>query len=80
MAIHTLWLAARAENIGLGMAKGELIAFIDSDDLWAATKLEKQVEAMKKYPEAKVILTMRDPGTPREVASPLPGGDIGTRG
>ena len=60
----------RIKNIGLGMAKGELIAFIDSDDLWAATKLEKQVEAMKKYPEAGFCLTngynFRKPDVPFE--------------
>jgi len=39
-------------NLGLSKATGELIAFIDSDDLWDSTKLEKQVNSFFKYPDA----------------------------
>ena len=38
---------ARPRNIGLGLAKGKYIAFLDSDDVWIASKLEKQIEFMK---------------------------------
>lgn len=44
-------------NEGLRKVKGELIAFIDSDDLWAATKLEKQVAALNQHPEAGLCFT-----------------------
>ena len=44
-------------NVGIEKADKELIAFIDSDDLWAITKLEKQVAAFQQYPEAGFSLT-----------------------
>lgn len=44
-------------NEGLSKAEGDLIAFMDSDDLWDATKLEKQVAALQQYPDAGFSLT-----------------------
>jgi glycosyltransferase involved in cell wall biosynthesis len=35
-----------ARNRGAQLAKGGLIAFLDHDDVWMATKLERQVEAL----------------------------------
>src|SRR4030095_2355410 len=50
-------IGGKIKNIGLGKASGELIAFNDSDDLWDKTKLEKQVDALRQYPEAGFCLT-----------------------
>lgn len=36
-------------NYGLEIAKGEWIAFLDDDDFYIETKIEKQLAAMKEY-------------------------------
>ena len=58
------------KNIGLNMTSGELIAFIDHDDLWAPEKIEKQVAALQQYGEAGFSLTggynFRKQGEPSE--------------
>ena len=40
--------AGLSRNKGIKFSKGNFIAFIDSDDVWHKTKLEKQINYMKK--------------------------------
>lgn len=42
---------AAARNAGIRAARGSLIAFQDSDDLWLPGKLTAQVEALRRHPE-----------------------------
>jgi glycosyltransferase involved in cell wall biosynthesis len=40
-----------SRNEGLGLARGEFIAFVDSDDLWSPDKIERQMGLLSARPE-----------------------------
>jgi glycosyltransferase involved in cell wall biosynthesis len=46
-----------ARNTGITNAKGEYVALLDADDLWAPTKLEKQVKLLDQSTEVGLIYT-----------------------
>src|SRR5690349_4715845 len=48
---------ATARNKGIENSKAELIAFLDADDDWIASKLKYQVEFMGQSPSTDLVFT-----------------------
>lgn len=46
-----------ARNFGLKQAQGALVAFQDADDHWGPSKLALQVQALREYPDAKLVFS-----------------------
>lgn len=47
---------AAARNAGIAAATGELIAFLDQDDLWRAAKIASQVALLGQHPRLDIAL------------------------
>lgn len=62
--------AAKARNIGIENAKGDLIAFLDSDDVWYPEKLSKQIIAFEEDNDVVAVfcgLVADNPDTGRRI-------------
>lgn len=73
-AVHHLRVehggAARARNAGIEAAESDLVAFLDSDDLWLPEHLARTVPILQQQP--RVGLVYHDMVTIDEVGRPVP--------
>jgi len=44
-----------AKNTGMAAAKGDIVAFLDDDDMYAPAYLERAVSALEKHPDIEVV-------------------------
>ncbi len=47
----------KPRNIGIENATGRYIAFLDSDDVWLPTKLERQIATFEKHEDAAIVFS-----------------------
>ncbi len=66
---------AAAMNVAFAEAKGELVAFLDSDDHWLPTKLEEMLAFIRAQPDGGVYQHQVEDGRGKAVLDPVCSGD-----
>jgi glycosyltransferase involved in cell wall biosynthesis len=56
---------AAALNAGIAASTGDVLAFLDADDLWEPDKLRRQLDVLEREPDVEVVL-----GLSRQFLSP----------
>lgn len=46
-----------ARNAGVALARGELFAFLDSDDVWLPGKLGAEIHVFERFPDAEAVVS-----------------------
>ena len=78
-----------ARNTGIGVARADILAFIDADDRWIEGKLERQLRVLRESPQTEAVFgevaCFVSPDLPPELAArvqlppaPIAGPHVGT--
>ena len=70
---------AESRNVGIRAARGELIAFLDHDDIWLPEKLERQVAALDANPDGAMVFCETEIFGPGAEDFPIDQSDIPER-